>query len=320
MIPATSRHRLGRLARIAALSAVSFFAAAACVTTEPSATTVLNATVADGTSALITVENGRIELVKDASVTGVEIAAEVTCFGRDQAEADARLKSATLVATRGSDGQVRISVDLPKRSFLNDRQSDSTHVTVRAATLSGITATTSNGSIDVGAFSGQATLKTSNGSIDVIGHDGPVSASTSNGAITIEGAPSAVANTSNGRIAVRLGREGSVEAVTSNGAIEITGASTVVAETSNGRIEVTLGEGATGDVRLESSNGSVTLDLPKAWQGTVNAESGHGSVGMTGGVVTGKDGSKTMTIGDGAKAKATVETGSGRVTIRQSAR
>lgn len=320
MIRSTSPSHLGLLARVAVLSAAPFLGMTACATVEPSATTVLHATVADGTSALITIENGRVEVIKDPSVTGVEIAAEVRCFGKDQADADARVKRATLVAERDSDGQVRISVDLPKRPLLSTRQSDSTHVTVRAATLSGITATTSNGSIDVGAFSGQATLQTSNGSIDVIGHEGPVRASTSNGAITIEGATTAVAKTSNGRIEARLGRAGSVEAVTSNGAIEITGASSVVAETSNGRIEVSLGEGATGDIQLESSNGSVTLELSKAWQGTVTAESGHGSVSMNGGVVTGKDGSKTMTIGDAAKARATIETSLGRVTVRQSGR
>jgi DUF4097 and DUF4098 domain-containing protein YvlB len=155
-----------------------------------------------------------------------------------------------------------------------------THITVRAANLSGIVATTTNGSISLGAFEGEAKLETSNGRIAVDGQRGPVNAQTSNGSIDIKGATS------------------------------------VVADTSNGSITVVLADDATGGLRLETSNGSITVDLPAAWQGTVSAETSLGSLNLSGGKVTGKGGSKSMTVGDGSKATANIETSNGSVTVR----
>jgi len=248
----------------------------------PSATTTLTSTVAAGKSAAITIENGRIEIIKDPTASGVEVSAEVRCYGKDQAEADARLQATSLVAKSDSEGKVEVSVNIPKRGgggWLN-LNSDVTHITVRAANLSGIVATTSNGSISLGAFEGEAKLETSNGRIAVDGHRGPVNADTSNGSIDIKGATS------------------------------------VVADTSNGSITVVLADDATGGLRLETSNGSITVDLPAAWQGTVSAETSLGSLNLSGGKVTGKGGSKSMTVGDGSKATANIETSNGSVTVR----
>lgn len=247
----------------------------------PSATTTLTSTVAAGKSAAITIENGRIEIIKDPTASGVEVSAEVRCYGKDQAEADARLQATSLVAKSDSEGKVEVSVSIPKRGggWLN-LNSDVTRITVRAANLSGIVATTSNGSISLGAFEGEAKLETSNGRIAVDGHRGPVNADTSNGSIDIKGATS------------------------------------VVADTSNGSITVVLADDATGGLRLETSNGSITVDLPAAWQGTVSAETSLGSLNLSGGKVTGKGGSKSMTVGDGSKATANIETSNGSVTVR----
>ena len=65
-----------------------------------------------------------------------------------------------------------------------------------------------------------------------------------------------------------------------------------------------------------TSNGSITVDLPAAWQGTVSAETSLGSLNLSGGKVTGKGGSKSMTVGDGSKATANIETSNGSVTVR----
>jgi hypothetical protein len=231
---------------------------------------------------VVAIENGRIEVIRDATVSGVEISAEVRCYGKDQAEADSRLQATSLVAQRDSEGKVEVSVSIPKRAgggWIN-LNSDVTHITVRAADLSGIVATTSNGSISLGAFEGEAKLESSNGRIAVDGHRGPVNAETSNGSIDIKGATS------------------------------------VVADTSNGSIKVVLADDATGGLRLETSNGSITVDLPAAWQGTVSAETSLGSVNLSGGKVTGKGDSKSMTVGDGSKATASIETSNGSVTVR----
>ena len=254
----------------------------ACVGTGPSSSGTLASRVADGRSVVVAIENGRIEIIKDPTANGVEISAEVRCYGKDQAEADARLQATSLVAQSDSEGKIQVSVSIPKRgggSWIN-LNSDVTNVTVRAADLSGIVATTSNGSITLGAFEGEAKLGTSNGRIAVDGHRGPVNAETSNGSIDIKGATS------------------------------------VVADTSNGSIKVVLADDATGGLRLDTSNGSITVDLPAAWQGTVSAETSLGSVNLSGGKVTGKGDSKSMTVGDGSKATASIETSNGSVTVR----
>ncbi len=265
-----------------ALSLASTLCSAACIGTGPSATTTLESKVADAKSVTIAVENGRIELIEDAEASGIEISAEVRCYGRDQAEADTRLKSAALEAQPDSSGALRISVKLPKRALGNwsGVNSDVTHVTVRAADLTSVVAETMNGSITVGAFSGSARLETSNGSIKVNGHSV------------------------------------SVDAETSNGSIDIRGAASAIAETANGSITVALGDGATGDLRLETSNGSVTVDLPAAWEGTVTAETSVGRIDLSGGSVTGRGDTRTMTIGDASKANARIETSVGSVTVR----
>jgi hypothetical protein len=279
---AATAHLRRNFARLAFISAAPFLGMASCMGSGPSATTTLTSTVAAGKSAAITIENGRIEIIKDPTANGVEISAEVRCYGKDQAEADSRLQATSLVAKSDSEGKVEVSVSIPKRGgggWLN-LNSDVTHITVRAANLSGIVATTSNGSISLGAFEGEAKLETSNGRIAVDSHRGPVNADTS------------------------------------NGSIDIKGATAVVADTSNGSITVVLADDATGGLRLETSNGSITVDLPAAWQGTVSAETSLGSLNLSGGKVTGKGGSKSMTVGDGSKATASIETSNGSVTVR----
>lgn len=282
MNPTRTATRRPILGRIAIIAMTPFLALNACGIMSSSATTTLTSTVAGGKSATITTENGRIEVIKDPAATGVQISAEIRCYGKDQAEADARLKATTLVANSDANGEVAISVNAPKRSVGSwvDMNSDVINITVRASDLSGIVATTSNGSITLGAFGGEAKLETSNGRIAVHGHKGPV------------------------------------DAQTSNGSIEIDGATSVVADTSNGSIKVVLAADANGDLRLETSNGSITVDLPAAWQGTVSAETSLGSVNLSGGKVTGKGDSKSMTVGDGSKATASIETSNGSVTVR----
>ncbi|MFM7806407.1 MAG: DUF4097 family beta strand repeat-containing protein, partial [Planctomycetota bacterium] len=192
---------------------------------------------------------------------------------------------------RGSGGRVSLTVAFPSRPPDVMRvqvggsgwSSEGSNVVIRAASLDGIEVKTGNGSITSGAFTGLAKFTTSNGSIQVDGHAGSVDLRTSNGSIT----------------ALNVGTP-------------------LVADTSNGRVEVSLAPNATGDVKIDTSNGRVELQLPTAWQGTVRADTSNGSIetNAPSATVVRKDGEATMTIGDGTKAKATIDTSNGRVTIR----
>ncbi|MEY5032658.1 MAG: hypothetical protein RL354_1689 [Planctomycetota bacterium] len=285
MNPRTQTARIARSLRTLACCALPVLWLAGCSFDTASSKTQIRQSVEGAKSVVAATENGSVELVQDASATTMQISADVRCTAATAAEAETRVKATKLVAERDASGNVRVGVEFPPRgtaaSFLNMGQSDSARIVIRAATLEGIEVTTTNGSIDVGAFRGNAKLATSNGSIVIDGHAGPVEARSSNGAIRASGvlAP-------------------------------------IVAETSNGRIEVSLAAAAQGDVHLETSNGSVSLELGESWQGTVSADTSNGKVDLSGGDVVERVGSKRMTIGDAAKANATIDTSNGRITVR----
>jgi DUF4097 and DUF4098 domain-containing protein YvlB len=248
----------------------------------------LSATASDAKSLIVKNENGSVEIVKDPAATELQIVAKVRCAAESKEAAEARLKATRLLAERDAEGRVRVQVAFPSRepaamTVVLNASTEGASLVIRAANLDGIEVETSNGSITCGAFLGLAKLGSSNGSIRIDGHTGPVHLDTS------------------------------------NGAIEATGVGTpVIAETSNGRIEVSLSDTATGDVKIDTSNGRAELRLSKAWQGTVRADTSNGSIetlAPTATVVNERD-EATVTFGDGTKAKATIDTSNGRVTIR----
>ena len=276
------------VAPVAAL--VASFSLVACRLNAASAEGSLSATASDAKSLIVKNENGSVEIVKDPAAATMQVSAKVRCVAASKEAAEARLKDTKLVAERDSSGRVRVQVVFPSRvpDAVNvtvgwNASSDAANLVIRAANLDGIEVETSNGSITCGAFAGLAKLGSSNGSIRIDGHTGPVHLDTS------------------------------------NGAIEATGVGTpVIAETSNGRIEVSLSDSATGDVKIDTSNGRAELRLSKAWQGTVRAETSNGSIealAPTATVINERD-EATVTFGDGTKAKATIDTSNGRVTIR----
>lgn len=274
------------VAPVAAL--VASFSLVACRLNAASAEGSLSATASDAKSLIVKNENGSVEIVKDPAATELQIVAKVRCAAESKEAAEARLKATKLVAERDAEGRVRVQVVFPSRepaamTVVLNASTEGASLVIRAANLDGIEVETSNGSITCGAFAGLAKLGSSNGSIRIDGHTGPVHLDTS------------------------------------NGAIEATGVGTpVIAETSNGRIEVSLSDTATGDVKIDTSNGRAELRLSKAWQGTVRAETSNGSIealAPTATVINERD-EATVTFGDGTKAKATIDTSNGRVTIR----
>ena len=262
---------------------------AGCSINHVAATRHVSSEVVGAKSVVVSNKNGSVTVIRDPTATAMQVSAEIRCFGENDEKAAARAAETTLTATRDESGTVRISVDLPERPTVivvlgEIRTSDdSADIVIRAADLEGIDISTKNGSIDVGAFSGPAMLATSNGSIDIAGHAGPVDARSRNGSIRASGilAP-------------------------------------VVATTRNGRIDVALAEDAQGDVTLETSNSEVLLALGSAWQGTVTADTRNGRAELSGGAVTKESGTRAMTmvVGDAAKAKATIGTRNGSVTVR----
>ena len=274
------------VAPVAAL--VASLSLVACRLNAASVEGSLSATASDAKSLIVKNENGSVEIVKDPAATELQIVAKVRCAAESKEAAEARLKATKLVAERDAAGRVRVQVAFPSReptamTVVLNASTEGASLVIRAANLDGIEVETSNGSITCGAFAGLAKLGSSNGSIRIDGHTGPVHLDTS------------------------------------NGAIEATGVGTpVIAETSNGRIEVSLSDTATGDVKIDTSNGRAELRLSKAWQGTVRAETSNGSIealAPTATMINERD-EATVTFGDGTKAKATIDTSNGRVTIR----
>jgi DUF4097 and DUF4098 domain-containing protein YvlB len=288
------RHRPGIASLMVLMGALlAASALSACRINAATADGALTATAADAKSLLVSNSNGGVEIVKDPSATTMQVSAKIRCVAESREAAETRVKATKLVAERDADGRVRVQVIFPPRPPEVVRvqvgwtgSQDSASLVIRAAQLDGIEVSTSNGSIVSGAFAGAAKLHTSNGSIQIDGHAGSVDLGTSNGSITAE----------------RVGTP-------------------VEADTSNGRIEVSLADGATGDVKLDTSNGRVELALPAVWQGTVHAETSNGSIetNVTAGTSTKMkhgDGEATIHIGDGTRAKATIDTSNGRVNIR----
>ena len=281
--------QLVRPFRALLVCALPIFGLSACVINSASSKGQLAQAVEGAKSVVVTTENGGVELIQDASATTMQISATIRCSADTIEKAEARVKATKLVAERDASGAVRVGVVFPPREpavtvvFVGDMagSDDTASIVIRAANLDGIEVNTSNGSIDVGAFSGPAKLVTTNGAIEVKDHAGPVEARSTNGAIRASGVLAPIA-----------------------------------AETSNGRIEVSLAPNAQGDIELDTSNGAVMLELGASWQGTVTADTSNGRIELSGGERVKKRGTQTMTVGDASKASAKIDTSNGRVTVR----
>ena len=147
----------------------------------------------------------------------------------------------------------------------------------------GLTIETSNGAIEISAFSGDTHLHTSNGRITVNGHEGPLDLHTSNGAIN----------------ATKL-----------NG--------TLKARTSNGRITVAFAQGATGPIDAKTSNGAIDLDVPDSFAGVLSLSTSNGNVKVeaaNGAKADIKKRSGTITFVT-AGSPSTIETSNGSITVK----
>lgn len=290
-------HALSALLSFASCAAFPL-AATACVTINSGCSVMWSgsqsdkvertAKIADGKRLVVESRNGRITAIHDASATEMTITAQIRCGAPTQEEADARVKEAALVATKDPDGTVHVKVTFPAlKSGAATAGSDSASIEVKAADLSGIELSSSNGQLQSTGFACPLKARTSNGAIKVDGNAGPV---------TLE---------------------------TSNGAIDATGIGTPAdIQTSNGGVEVEIAAGQAGNVGIQTSNGRVKLTMPANWDGRVEAHTSNGKVSFEGAKnaksssVTRGDG--TMELGSGAKATAKVSSSNGGITVKVS--
>jgi DUF4097 and DUF4098 domain-containing protein YvlB len=235
--------------------------------------------VADAKSLTVETRNGRITLIKDATATQVHVTARIKCGGADKAEADQRANDSTLSAEVQSDGMLRVNVTFaPCANGNKHYPNDGASIEIRAAALTGVNLTTSNGAIAADGFDGVLNARSSNGGIKVTGHNGAVHVDTSNGGLEILNAA---------------------------GPLEL--------ETSNGAINASLASGSSQSVNMRSSNGSVKLELPSSWNGAMTAKTSNGKVTVK--AETGRATNISASRGDGS---ATIGNGNAKVTVRTS--
>lgn len=225
-----------------------------------------------GSALHVNSRNGSIH----ASVGGVD---QVTVTTTLFSESKERLAAAVVRTERQPDGTLMVWAEWPEPRR-NSNEGASFQIVLPGAT--GVTLTTSNGSVRSDGLGGPATLESSNGSIVVTDHRGPVEASTSNG---------------------------SVRAESIHGPVSVA--------TSNGSVTVRTAAGEPGPVKIRTSNGSVTLDLPIDHDGVLRVSTSNGRVhyaGPASAVVRQEDHSAEFRFGSGADV-STVTTTNGSVRV-----
>lgn len=221
-------------------------------------------------------ENGSISVTESA---GQAMTISAVIRARTQERADAT----SIVAEPSPDGGVKLFAQWPDKRLSNEKCS----FVITAPALGNLSMRTSNGSITLKGFEGQATARTSNGAISIDDFTGPISANTSNGAIKIVNATAGVN-----------------------------------ADTSNGAITITLSDSNPGPVTLKTSNGSIDLAVGAAFAGTLGATTNNGTVTISGPGVTitqqSRNAASATFGGEGASgaASSSLRTSNGRITVR----
>lgn len=255
-MPRFARHGSRKLA-LSALVLVST-ALSACGTT-------WGQRIHDNRSVLIDHEQGRkLEIVNaNGSIRAThddrdEVSVHAELYGED-AE---RLRFARLRTEREGDGTLRVWVEWPGG---NRRNNEGARIEIYTPGVSGVKATSTNGSITLIGLGGDAYAVTSNGSVFVDEQGGSVEAVSTNGPIRVEEAG------------------GKVFVETSNGAVIVGDAQRAVdVRTTNGRVSVETAHGNEGPVRAKTTNGSVDISLGEDFEGRLVAHCSTGRISVTG--------------------------------------
>jgi hypothetical protein len=188
----------------------------------------------------------------------------------------------------------------------------------------GLTATlrldTHSGDVAIEAIRGRVVLDTGSGNVRATGVDGELTVDTGSGDVEVRDTRVGTLGVDTGSGTVRL------EGVTAEALLIDTGSGGVSATGNAGRIDVDTGSGDVsldlGDrlaqVAVDAGSGDVTLLVPAGFGAQVSLETSSGDLEVNVPLQVVRRGGDALegTIGDG-RGRIQVETGSGRITLRQ---
>lgn len=258
--------------RVLAWAGVPLVLAACSYTSPPMVKGVQSATVRAAAAS----PSLDVETANGAITVGPGTGDSVVVVGTIRASSRERLDGVAITTVQGEDGVIRVRVTWPGGTR---QASEGCALDVQTPSLGGARCRTSNGSITVSGATGDADLKTSNGAVRAVGCAAGVVIETSNGSIFVDGAKTARAVTSNGKIEVRLAAD------------------------------------ATGPVIADSSNGSITLGVGSAFTGKVTCVTSNGSVKNTTGRGSGAAAKSRATFDFGAGEASSLDTSNASITV-----
>jgi hypothetical protein len=253
--------------------------------------------IAAGDSLTVESRNGSIEVLGDSKLSHMEISAEVTCGGDDQAQADQRIASASLeVVHVGQAVTIRPIFPEPRH------EGDSASFVVKLPHAAHVSIETSNGNVHAENLTSQLAINTSNGSVKISRQAGQTRITTSNGSATINGMQGELTlNTSNGRVTVD----------------DFTGSADI--KTSNSSVNLMLASNAVGPIHVATSNGSITASVGAAFAGIIRLNTSNGTIHVNdaAGRIKSKridDNSGEVSVGDG-QAESLLKSSNGRIEL-----
>lgn len=198
-----------------------------------------------------------------------EVKVEARKKGRGNTTSEAReMLDAIEIKIQELGDKVHVSAELPRSSWFGGG-SASVSFTLTIPADAELSATSTNGSIEVRGLGGKSRLKTNNGSIKADGVVGALHASSNNGSISAYDVHGAIeARTNNGTIKAEIATPDLSEDVS--------------LETNNGSVDLRLDPGVAASVHARTRNGSVSTDFPGGTQDrkrkTLDLDLGGGGV------------------------------------------
>ncbi len=250
-----------RPAVLAAITLTSMLLPFGC-STQPShdATASRQQALERPTALKIDLSRGSLTIIEGPDITANRISTTVRAFGKDQAEADQRLKNSLLRIRPGVDGETELVPYFPSPEYDND--AIDVTIELKSGGSLALDAESSLGNITITGGSGERKLRSSTGNVRVTGSEGSLTIRTSTGDVLVENHTGAMdVDCSTGDITINEH---------SNGAIK--------ADCSTGSIQITLSDRATGPIIADSSTGDIKISLGMAFTGRVDIEAGLGHI------------------------------------------
>jgi len=178
-----------------------------------------------------------------------------------------------------------------------------------------------SGSVDVARHEGEVEVDTGSGAVAIVDSRGRIAVDTGSGSVRISGGSGEVdADTGSGTVVVEH-FAGSVKADTGSGSVTITGstaARVIDADTGSGRVRIEGDLGSLEQLKVDTGSGGATIIASALAPLEIAMGTGSGSieVDVPGAAVT-RDGRRQAVVRIGeARQRATIQTGSGSITLR----